>query len=97
MAYDEGEQQIFIAYDDNSIRRVDATVPNERLLFATVERRPLGLVMAGDFLFVGIDVIGPYITEINVTSPTGIRALEKLGGGNAAAAMWTAIEAKRGG
>ncbi len=45
-------------------------------------------------LFVGIDVIGPYITEINVTSPTGIRALEKLGGGNAAAAMWDAIEAK---
>ncbi|MEQ8657311.1 MAG: glutathione synthase [Hyphomicrobiales bacterium] len=50
--------------------------------------RELGL------LFVGIDVIGPYITEINVTSPTGIRALEKLGGGNAAAAMWDAIEAK---
>lgn len=45
-------------------------------------------------LFVGIDVIGPYITEINVTSPTGIRALEKLGGGNAAATMWDAIEAK---
>jgi glutathione synthase len=50
--------------------------------------RELGL------LFVGIDVIGPYITEINVTSPTGIRALEKLGGGNAAAAMWDAIEGK---
>lgn len=50
--------------------------------------RKLGL------LFVGIDVIGPYITEINVTSPTGIRALEKLGGGNAAAAMWDAIESK---
>lgn len=50
--------------------------------------RDLGL------LFVGIDVIGPYITEINVTSPTGIRALEKLGGGNAAAAMWDAIEEK---
>ncbi|MEM6711688.1 MAG: glutathione synthase [Pseudomonadota bacterium] len=45
-------------------------------------------------LFAGIDVIGPYITEINVTSPTGIRALERLGGGNAAAAMWDAIEAK---
>ena len=46
-------------------------------------------------LFAGIDVIGPYITEINVTSPTGIRALERLGGGNAAAAMWDAIAAKR--
>ena len=53
--------------------------------------RELGL------LFVGIDVIGPYITEINVTSPTGIRALEKLGGGNAAAAMWDAIEARHRG
>lgn len=47
-------------------------------------------------LFAGIDVIGPYITEINVTSPTGIRALERLGGGNAAAAMWDAIAVKRG-
>ncbi len=47
-------------------------------------------------LFAGIDVIGPYITEINVTSPTGIRALERLGGGNAAAAMWDAIETKLG-
>ncbi len=47
-------------------------------------------------LFVGIDVIGPYITEINVTSPTGIRALENLGGGNAAAAMWDAIGTKLG-
>lgn len=47
-------------------------------------------------LFAGIDVIGPYITEINVTSPTGIRALERLGGGNAAAAMWDAIAAKLG-
>ena len=47
-------------------------------------------------LFVGIDVIGPYITEINVTSPTGIRALERLGGGNAAAAMWDAIARRVG-
>lgn len=47
-------------------------------------------------LFVGIDVIGQFITEINVTSPTGIRALESLGGGNAAAAMWDAIGKKLG-
>ena len=47
-------------------------------------------------LFVGIDVIGSHITEINVTSPTGIRALEKLGGINAAAAMWHAIAKKLG-
>ncbi|MFK7791387.1 MAG: glutathione synthase [Devosiaceae bacterium] len=51
---------------------------------------------AQGLLFVGIDVIGPYITEINVTSPTGIRALEKLGGGNAASAMWDAVAAKLG-
>jgi glutathione synthase len=46
-------------------------------------------------LFVGIDVIGDYLTEINVTSPTGIRAVKKLGGPDAAALIWDKIEAKR--
>ncbi|MGH1423454.1 MAG: glutathione synthase [Pseudooceanicola sp.] len=46
-------------------------------------------------VFVGIDVIGDYLTEINVTSPTGIQELERFDGINAAAAIWTAIEAKR--
>jgi glutathione synthase len=46
-------------------------------------------------LFVGIDVIGETITEINVTSPTGIRAIKKLGGADIAALIWDKIEAKR--
>ena len=46
-------------------------------------------------LFVGIDVIGGYLTEINVTSPTGIRAVKDLGGPDAAALIWDKIEAKR--
>jgi glutathione synthase len=46
-------------------------------------------------LFTGIDVIGDYLTEINVTSPTGIRAIKRLGGPDIAAMIWDAIEAKR--
>ncbi len=44
-------------------------------------------------LFVGIDVIGDYLTEINVTSPTGAQQLKRFGGGDAAAALWDRIEA----
>ena len=47
-------------------------------------------------LFVGIDVIGGYLTEINVTSPTGIRAIKNVGGPDVAAMVWDKIEAKRG-
>ena len=47
-------------------------------------------------LFVGIDVIDGYLTEINVTSPTGIRAIARLGGPDVAAKIWDAIEARRG-
>ena len=46
-------------------------------------------------LFVGIDVIGDYLTEINVTSPTGIRSVKNLGGPDIAAMLWDKIEAKR--
>jgi glutathione synthase len=46
-------------------------------------------------LFVGIDVIDGFLTEINVTSPTGIRAVKNLGGPDIAALIWDAIEAKR--
>jgi glutathione synthase len=46
-------------------------------------------------LFVGIDVIDGYLTEINVTSPTGIRAIARLGGPDVAAKIWDVIEAKR--
>ncbi|HVH81591.1 MAG TPA: glutathione synthase [Stellaceae bacterium] len=48
-------------------------------------------------LFVGIDVIGDYITEINVTSPTGIQEIGRLNNDNLAAKIWDAIEAKIGG
>lgn len=47
-------------------------------------------------LFVGIDVIDGHLTEINVTSPTGIRAIARLGGPDVAAMIWDAIAAKRG-
>jgi glutathione synthase len=45
-------------------------------------------------LFTGIDVIGPYLTEINVTSPTGIRQVKAFGGNDIAAMIWDAIEAR---
>jgi len=47
-------------------------------------------------LFVGIDVIGDYLTEINVTSPTGAQQLKRFGGADAAKALWDRIEAIRG-
>jgi glutathione synthase len=50
---------------------------------------------ARGLLFVGIDVIGDYMTEINVTSPTGAQQLKRFGGADAAAAMWDRIEAIR--
>ncbi len=46
-------------------------------------------------IFVGIDVIGDYLTEINVTSPTGIREVRRFGGPDIAALVWDAIEARR--
>ena len=45
-------------------------------------------------VFVGIDVIGDYLTEINVTSPTGIQELERFDGVNIAEKVWEAIEAR---
>ena len=48
-------------------------------------------------IFVGIDVIGRWLTEINVTSPTGIQQLERFDGTNTSALIWDAIEAKRRG
>ncbi|MCD2180242.1 glutathione synthase [Rhizobium sp. C1] len=47
------------------------------------------------FILVGIDVIGDYLTEINVTSPTGIREVKRFSGTDIAALLWDAIEAKR--
>ena len=64
--------------------------PRERAICERIgpELRRRGL------LFVGIDVIGGFLTEINVTSPTGIRAVKTLGGPDLAVAIWDAIEAK---
>ncbi|MGI9365101.1 MAG: glutathione synthase [Rhizobiaceae bacterium] len=47
------------------------------------------------FIFVGIDVIGDYMTEINVTSPTGIREVSNFGGADIASLFWDAVEQKR--
>ena len=65
--------------------------PREREICATVgpALRERGL------LFVGIDVINGNLTEINVTSPTGIRAIARLGGPDVAAKVWDVIEQKR--
>ena len=46
-------------------------------------------------VFVGSDVIGDWLTEINLTSPTGIQELERFDGVNVAARIWEAIEARR--
>ncbi len=64
--------------------------PREREICARIgpELKKRGLI------FVGIDVIGGMMTEINVTSPTGARALKNLSGIDAVAAMWDAVEKK---
>jgi glutathione synthase len=67
--------------------------PREREICARIgpALRERGLI------FVGIDVIDGFLTEINVTSPTGIRAVKNLGGADVAALIWDKIEAKRRG
>jgi glutathione synthase len=64
--------------------------PREQHICATIgpTLREQGLI------FVGIDVLGDYITEINVTSPTGIQEIGRLNNDNLAAKIWDAIEAK---
>ena len=66
--------------------------PREREICTTLgpELKKRGL------LFVGIDVIDGNLTEINVTSPTGIRAVARLGGPDIAGKIWDAVEKKRG-
>ncbi len=53
------------------------------------------LLKARGLIFVGVDVIDGHLTEINVTSPTGIRAIKRLGGPDLAALIWDAIERRR--
>jgi glutathione synthase len=50
---------------------------------------------ARGLIFTGIDVIGDYLTEINVTSPTGIHEVKRFGGPDAAKLIWDAIEKRR--
>ena len=71
-------------------RPTDLT-PRELEICATIgpELKKRGLI------FVGIDVIDGNLTEINVTSPTGLRAIKNLGGPDLAASIWDVIEAKR--
>jgi len=45
-------------------------------------------------IFVGIDVIGGYLTEINVTSPTGLQEVARFDGRHLEADIWDAIEAR---
>jgi glutathione synthase len=63
----------------------------EREICATIgpELKRRGLI------FTGIDVIGDYLTEINVTSPTGIREVKRFGGNDIAAMIWDVIEDRR--
>jgi glutathione synthase len=49
---------------------------------------------ARGLIFTGIDVIGDYLTEINVTSPTGIQEIKRFGGADIAVLIWDAIEAR---
>ena len=49
---------------------------------------------AEGLVFVGIDVIGDWLTEINVTSPTGIQEIARLGGIEIAPKIWDAVEAR---
>ncbi len=68
-----------------------ALTPRERDICAAIgpELKARGLV------FVGIDVIGDYMTEINVTSPTGIQEINRLDGAALERQIWDAIEARR--
>ena len=73
--------------------RAEATTltPREQEICAALspELKSRGLV------FTGIDVIGSYLTEINVTSPTGIQEVKRFGGPDAAKLVWDAIERRR--
>lgn len=86
------------AADDLRSNMVRGGSPKETELTAREKEicKRLGPVMRErGMIFVGLDVIGDQLTEINVTSPTGIRAVKNLGGPDAAAMIWEKIEQKR--
>ena len=68
------------------VRRI--MVGNEILMLHVLREKGL--------IFTGIDVIDGWLTEINVTSPTGLQELDRFDGTNAAEKIWQVIEAKRG-
>jgi glutathione synthase len=84
----EGEARANLHVGGRAVKTV--LTPREREICAAIgpSLREQGLV------FVGIDVIGDYMTEINVTSPTGIQEIARLDGIDLAAPIWDAIEAR---
>ena len=68
-----------------------ALTPRDREICAKIGP----LLRERGLLFVGIDVIGDWLTEINVTSPTGLQEIVRFGGPDLSAAIWDKIEAKR--
>jgi glutathione synthase len=70
--------------------RPEATTLTEREAYICKALGPE--LKARGLIFAGIDVIGDYLTEINVTSPTGIQEVRRFGGPDAAALVWDAIE-----
>ncbi len=86
------------APDDLRSNMVRGGTPKETELTAREREicRRLGPALRDrGLLFTGIDVIDGFLTEINVTSPTGIRAIKSLGGPDLAALIWDKIEDKR--
>ncbi len=84
---------------ENDIRANLARGGSAELAELTLREREICAIVGPELkrrglLFAGIDVIDGYLTEINVTSPTGIRAIKRLGGPDLATTIWDAIEAK---
>ena len=69
--------------------RVSLTARDREIVAAIGPR-----LKADGLVFVGIDVIGDWLTEINVTSPTGLQEIDRFDGVNTAALVWNAIEAR---
>ena len=68
-----------------------ALTARDREIVASIGPR----LKADGLVFVGIDVIGDWLTEINVTSPTGLQEVDRFDGVNTAALIWNAIETRR--
>ena len=75
----------------------DGEQPSSRTASARFAPRSGPELKRRGLLFVGIDVIGGMMTEINVTSPTGIVAIDKFNGSDTPGLIWDAIETKASG